>query len=222
VDGQYEKAIAAYSQQFEDDGRAPNLINRGLDYLLMGDLACALDDFRGSLTVEPPRFWSSGQFALQGICHWFLDQPEQAVAAWQEAGTAPYTDIAGGVEPSILLLYAAERLDREDLRREALSLLRRHARRKLQTWPGPAVPFLLGKTDNEDLERALAAVSVQLRPRYQCQFDFFVALHAFRTGDIEQFKTHMARCAGNSNGIVEDGYYLARWEVMRNFPIPPF
>jgi len=63
---------------------------------------------------------------------------------------------------------------------------------------------------------------VQLRPRYQCQFDFFVALHAFRAGDIEQSKTHMARCADNSKGIIEDGYYLADWEVMRNFPTPPF
>lgn len=225
IAGDYDHAIAAYTKQIENGSqRVFNLYNRGTVYLLTGQPARALEDFQLSLSENDPRYWSSGQFARQGVCYWYLDQPDQAVEAWREAGTAPYTDIAGGVESPIFLLYAGERLESQEIRREAVALLRRHARRKLGTWPGQAVPYLLGKTNLEDLEKALAAATTvpKLRERYQCQFDFYVALHSFGSGDIEQFRDRMVHCASNSRGMLEEEYYIARWEVNRDFPGPAF
>jgi hypothetical protein len=122
-----------------------------------------------------------------------------------------------------LLLYAAERLDNPDLRREALSLLRKHSRRAPAGWPGAIAPFLLRKFDAAGLEAQVKATRNEtLAGRRRCQADFYIALGALRDGDRRLFRAGMARCAESPYGHLEHEHYLARWEVEQDFPEPAF
>jgi tetratricopeptide (TPR) repeat protein len=219
MDGRYDEALEEYARQYAEDGRTSNLTNRGLVYLLKGEYAAALEDFKRVVTTKDPRLLAAVEFVLEGICYWYLYRPDEAVQTWRRGVTAPYQDAAGGVESPALLLYAAERLDDAPLRKEAWRLLRKHSRRKLGAWPGPIVPYLLGKIDTGALEEAARATDVDiLRVRHQCQADFHVAVRALREGYWEAFQERMIRCAGSSRGLLEHEYYLARWEVQHGFP----
>jgi lipoprotein NlpI len=221
--GQHHEAIEIYSRLYEEDGQPSHLYNRGAVYLDMADYATALEDFKLVTTVQEPRLLADAYYICQGICHWCLDQPSQAVGVWRQGLTAPYTDAAGGVVIPALLLYAAERLDNTELRREALGLLRKHARRKLREWPGAIVPFLLGKISASELEKTVkVAANDILISRWQCQADFYIALRALREGDRATFQSRMIRCSENSYGYLEHEHYLARWETERGFPDSAF
>lgn len=221
--GWYEQAIKLYTRRYIEDGKVPHLTNRGIVYLLQEDYDAALADFQHVLDMEEPRFVGTTDYFLLGICYWCLNQPAGAVAAWQQSLTAPYTDAAGGVEAPALLLYAALRLDDRALRKEAVGLLRKRARRKLTTWPGPIVPFLLGQMAPEEFAREASVLSNDiLRARHLCQADFYVALKALSAGDRDAYEAGMIRCAKSPYKFLEHEYYLARWEVRHDFPDPAF
>jgi tetratricopeptide (TPR) repeat protein len=196
---------------------------RGQVYLEMGDYFSAIEDFNQMIAFTPPKFMADLYYLFPGICYWYLGQPDETVNLWYKSLTTPFTDAAGGVVPPGLLLYAAERLDDTELRKEAIRLLRKHARRKLTEWPGAIVPFLLGKIDETEVEKQLQLAEVEpLRSRWQCQADFFIALRALREGSVMKFETYMRRCAENTHGFSEPEHYLARWEVAQDFPKQPF
>lgn len=221
--GRQQEAIDLYTACFEKSGKYIYLYNRGLAHFEAGHYEAALEDFRLVTANENPNFIADTYFIYQGICYWYLNQPSKVLPIWEKGLTAPYTDAAGGVVLPSLLLYGAERLHNPDYRKHALQLLRKHARRKLRGWPGPIVPFLLGKiTITELYQNAQATPSDILRSRWQCQADFYAALRAWREGDGDTFKTSMKRCAENPYGYHEVEYYLARWEVANNFPEPAF
>lgn len=244
--GRYEKAIEIETQLYDKSRDPIYLRSRGSIYLAMGDYTSALEDFKLVTTLEEPRFLADNDYILQGVCYWYLNQPSQAVGTWKRSLTAPYTDAAGGVTRSALLLYAAERLQDGELRKEALGLLRKHwqnhqrrVKRKekrreaggdrptyhdfvyqgLFGWPGAIVPFLLGKIDVTALEQQVMTAGHEiLRGRWQCQADFYSALRALREGNKTGFRVGMIRCANSFYGYHEYEYYLARWEVERGFP----
>jgi lipoprotein NlpI len=221
--GQHQKAVDIYSRLYDEDGQPSHLYNRGSIYLDIGDYASALEDFKLVSVIQEPRLLADAYYISQGICYWFLDQPSQAVEAWRQGLTTPYTDAAGGVVIPALLLYAGERLDDSAFRTEALRLLHKHARRKLQEWPGAIVPFLLGKIGIAELEkRVQMAINENLLERWQCQADFYIAVRALREGDWATFQSKMTRCSESPYGYLEHEHYLARWEVERGFPDPPF
>jgi lipoprotein NlpI len=217
--GQNQAAINAYSLSYDQDGRPSHLYNRGLVHLIAENYDEALNDFRLVTSLKKSTHMADNDYIYQGVCYWYLNRPSEAVDAWRQSMTAPYTDAAGGVETPALLLYAAERLHDEQLQKEALQLLRKHARRKLGAWPGMIVPFLLGKIDAIALSQSVkAARNTTLEGRWQCQADFYVALQALRLDDWEGFRMGMKQCAESSYGLLEQEYYLARWETKRGFP----
>lgn len=221
--GYYDKAIEIYSHCLKESLNPSYLFARGTAYLQAGDYATALEDIKLFIAQADPKYMSDAYFIYEGICYWYLNQPSKVLPTWEKGLTAPYTDASGGVELPALLLYGAERLHDAGYRQLALQLLRRHARRKLRGWPGPIVPFLLGKISIAELQqKAQATASDILRSRWQCQADFYMALRAWREGEEETFKAGMNRCAANPYGYHEKEYYLARWEVTNNFPKPAF
>jgi lipoprotein NlpI len=221
--GQYEKAIELCTQLYNEDPTPFNLFDRGMTYLEMADYASALEDFKRVVDIQEPTLMADVYYIFQGVCYWYLNQPSQAVEVWKQGITAPYTDAAGGVTPPALLLYAAQRLHDAELNKEALRLLRKHARRKLREWPGAIVPFLLGKIGVEELEtKVKLAVKEILIARWQCQADFYIALRALREGDWAAFQSRMTRCAENPYGYHEHEHYLALWEAERGFPRTAF
>lgn len=242
--GQYEQAVAAYTQQYLDDARPSHLRNRGLAHILMGQFEAALADFEQAV-LDDPEHAGDGDYMLQGICHWYLSRPAKAVECWRASLQAPYTDWAGGVERVALLVYAGERLHDAALAKKGMGLLRglwrKHQRRMrarakrghptphdlvrpgLSSWPGAVVPFLLGLMDVAALQREANDIdSVIVQVRQQCQADFYIAVRALIESDWATFQEAMMRCAQSSYGLLEQEYYLARWEVSRGFPEPAF
>ncbi len=143
--GRYRQAIEMYSKLYEEDGQLPHIRNRGFIYLDVGDYHSALQDFKSAQSLGNPLLQSIDDYLAQGLCYWYLNQPVLTVELWRQSLTAPYTDAAGGVQPLALLLYAAERLEDDTLRKEAIGPLRKHARRKLGAWPGAIPPSCCGE-----------------------------------------------------------------------------
>jgi hypothetical protein len=125
------------------------------------------------------------------------------------------------VEAPALILYVAERLKNSVLAKEALNLLKNHTAKPRRAWPSPLVPFLLYRLEGSELDR-LAQADQALRARYQCQASFFIGLNALRGGDRATFIARMRDAASNPQALLECEYFLARWEVQRNFPEPAF
>lgn len=224
-DKHYQQALEVYAHLYAQDGRPSHLYNQGLIYLALQDYTAALEAFTRVIAVKPHDRRSDSEYLYQGICFWYLNHPSRTVEIWRQSLAAPYTDAAGGVQASAILLYAAERLQDTPLRKEALRLLRKHARRKLQGWPGPIVPFLLEQHNAAELDWQVSVSTVRnqtLLDRWQCQADFYIALRALREGDRGLFTGRMIRCAQSPYGLLEPEYYLALWEVQRQFPDPAF
>lgn len=215
--GAYGEARELYTALYANQGGRFYLHNRGICALLQGDYAAALADFTQATVESGTRYHNDSDSISQGICFWYLGQPTRTVECLKHSLAAAYTDAAGGVEAPALLLYVAERLDNSTLRQEALRLLRRHARRKLTVWPGPIVPFLLGKIDVLRFEQEARTVPA-LQARWQCQADFFIGLRALQAGDNQLFAEYMTRCVVHPEGLLEHEYYFARWEIALQFP----
>jgi tetratricopeptide (TPR) repeat protein len=243
---QYSEAVRAYSRRYAKSHDVWNLRGRAQALLLSDQPAEALQDFRQIIEMTEPRLQADSDFINQGICHWYLDQHKQAIAAWRHSLSAPYTDAAGGVVRLAILLYAAVRLRDEPLEAEALRFLRgqwqKHQRRVqrnrtratrqghedfvrpgLYAWPGAIVPFLLGKISGQELDQAASQTPVDvLQVRQQCQADFHVGVRALREGKEMAFRERMVRCAASQYGELENEFCLARWEVAHGFPPQPF
>ncbi len=225
LDGRYTEALEAYSDLSDPD--RPQLNNRGTIKLLLGDYRSALEDFTQAFDVADPRYRSDGEYLFAGICHWYLGEPSAALERWMDSLSAPYTDAAGGVKRIVLLLYAAERLRDPQLAREMLGRLRRHRFTKWPggaspEWPGTVVPFILGRVGPAELEERASSIPV-LAGRRQCQAEFYIGLRYFREGERRIFEERMVRCAESGQyGLLEEEYYLARWEALYGFPDPAF
>lgn len=240
---QYSAAVNEYSRLIEDaPTQKPPLFNRGTAYLLLGEYNAALGDFQRIISLGDWDTRGDSEYIHAGICCWYLDRPGQAVEYWKGGLGAPYTDSAGGVQLPALLLYAGTRLQDSILEQTAIKLLNEHWKKhtsgaghgEVDTlpsdswvrlgqffWPGPIVPFLLGHVDSTRLLKSAQDPSSDiLRTRQQCAADFYLGLRALRQDNWPEFQTRMQSCASSTHGELEHEYYLARWEVARDFPKP--
>jgi hypothetical protein len=160
VDGKYQDAIEVYSRLFERTKEAPHSRNRATAQLCLDDASGALASIKAAQALQEPRFRGDHDNAWEGVCHWYLDRPAAAVAAWQAGLDAPYTDAAGGVELPALLVYAAVRLGDEALARQAEGVLDERVREQPRAWPGPLAPFLLGAMSESALDAHAEALSM--------------------------------------------------------------
>lgn len=243
---QYQAAIEEYSRLLQSEpARMPYLANRGTAYLLSGNYIASLVDFRAIIETSHPDLRGDDAYINAGICCWYLDRPNEALAFWRDGLDAPYTDAAGGVELPALLLYAGKRLGISALQKDALDRLDHHWRKLLRRpawreatrtpveerlvfmdllfWPEPIVPLLLGHIDSSTVLRiAQECSSETLRTRRRCAVDFHVALRALIQSQKLEFEESMRNCAASTYGELEPEFYLAKWEVDRQFPNPPF
>ena len=224
-EGEFQDAIRLYSQCIELAGedKAFHLSNRAITYMEAGDYSLELEDYKYLVVITDSRFIPDDYFIYQGICHLYLEQSQEVLPVWKKGLTAPYTDAAGGVVIPSLILYGAERIGDPEAERLALHLLEKPATRGSEGWPGAIVPFLLGRIDTDEfLNVAHSTSSEVLRARWQCQADFYIGLRAIRGGQFSKSKDAFRRCSNNPYGCYEAEYFLARWEVMNNFPDPAF
>ena len=241
----FDRAIQEYTRLFREKNDLTNLRNRGLVYLFLRDYTSALTDFNQVISLEEPNFISDMDYILQGVCHWYLNHPDQAIKTWEKSINTPFTDAAGGVKSPALLLYAGTRLSDGELKRKSIQLLRRKwqnyqrriKRREtryththsdfvyegLSGWPGVIVPFLLGKARVDEIETVLENIqNKSLEARWRCQADFYIGLKALIDGDKDAFQTRMHLSSESKFGYLEHEYYLARWELERGFSDQPF
>ncbi len=215
----YTQAVEAYTHAIlQEPLRAPYYANRAYAYLGMEQYEAAAQDWAEVIRLSPQ---SAHGYSGLAVCQWCLTSTAAAIATWKRGLDATSTDAAGGVHIPSLLLYAALRLSDQPLQKETWQLLRRHARRKLTIWPGPSIPYLLGKLSEDTLQAALEQAGQRpvLRERFQCQAAFWRGVRTLKEGRLEGFRAHMRVCAGSSYGYLEDEYYLARWEVANQFPL---
>jgi lipoprotein NlpI len=196
--------------------------NLGTARLLADECAGALAAVDQAIALAGPRYCAASHFTMRGICYWYLGQPAAMIEALHLANDAPYTDAGGGVGVPALLLYVAVRLHDEGLARGALRLLHKHVKRpRRRGWPWPIAPYLLGQLDDARVAE-LAQASPPLRFRHECQAYFYMAVSALRQGNTTAYQTKMRDAIGDSGAFLECEYFLARWEVLRGFPDPPF
>ena len=216
--GEYQQAVEAYTHAIQQDPlQAPHYANRAFAYLGMKAYGAAAQNWAEIVRLRPDS--DDGYIGL-GLCHWCLTSAGAAIETWKRGLGASYTDAAGGVQVPSLLLYAALRTGDQHLIKEGWQLLRRHARRKLTRWPGPIVPYLLGRLPEDALHAALeqATQVPVLRERFRCQAAFYQGVRGLVEGKQEAFQEHMRACAESWYGYLEFEYYLAGWEVVNQFP----
>lgn len=157
---------------------------------------------------------SDSDFIFLGTSCWLAGRHDQAIAAWQAASDAKYTDAAGGVEICLLLFYASIKLGDCSLRRESESRLEVLCKQpEIGNWPGPIALFILRQLRESDL---LSAASNQpiLKAKQECQAQFYIGVLRLANGDREGCVEHMLR--STSQGVVclmKQEFYLANAEV---------
>src|SRR4051812_29483007 len=92
---QYVEAADEYSRSYADGGGTFALRGQAKALLLAGRPVEALPLFRKVIETTEAKLRDDGAFLDVGTCHWYLGQPEQAIVAWRESLTAPYTDAGG-------------------------------------------------------------------------------------------------------------------------------
>ena len=223
VEGRLEEAVSAYTMLYSRDPSPDLLFNRGVLLLEMRRPDIALTDFRRLIQEEGPSTMPDGYLVFLGICHWFLDSPQEALLAWKRSLSAPYTDAGGGLEAEAVLLYAGTRLEDLDAVAEARQALRSHQSATGGSWHAAATSFLLGNTTSVDLRTALSSVAhPALRARWECQADFYDGIRALSDSSRVRFSACMKKAASNRAAILEYGHHIGRWEETRGFPVPAF
>jgi hypothetical protein len=188
------------------------------DYVHKGNYEAALEHFQLSAARTNPRSLADAHFMCQAFCYWFLGCPNEAVAILRHAVIAPYTSSGNGARPIALLLYAGERLRDKGVCREAMALLRKHARRAHHGAASSLVPYLLGAIEEQEFRKHI--LTTPLGDRDQCVCEFIVGLHSLREGNRERFAAQM-RAGANApeeSSLLQAEYYLAQWEVENSFP----
>lgn len=246
LQGEYEKAIELYKKAYDRDQHDTHLNNLGIIFLLKNDFVTAKEYFLQAIEKCDPKYIGDSQYIKLGISEWCLNRPYQAIENFRRSLDTPYTDAAGGVTSGAVLLYAGSRLNDQAIIQEALKVLNRcwsdyvkmvkrrmkkanrtidhdtfsHA--QMGNWPGAIVPYLLGIIDDVTFAKNIDRYEGFLRIRTQSEIDFYIGLRSYRENNYEQFRIRMKASANPTSVIFEDVHFLARWEVMRNFPIPPF
>jgi len=237
---QYQTAIEETSRLFQETQDGGFLYGRAIAYLLNKDYTAALQDCQLLIELEKTENEPDNSYLYAGVCYWYLNQPAKTVAIWKEALDLLETREARDVQPSTLLLYAAERLNIDLLREETLNVLRMHwheyqerlkqlsskklidsdiIHENIFPWPFPIVPLLLDEINSITLQKSIDTLAIfdSFKGRRQCQADFYLALGAFRKKENIGFRVYMTRCAENFYGWFEIEYLLASWEIENNF-----
>jgi hypothetical protein len=226
IQGEYQKAIERLTDLLSEDPQPPDFRNRGLVYLILNDYQSALSDFSSAISMTPEKFLSDYDYICQGMCYWFMNDPQKAIGIWELSLSAPYTDSAGGIEAIALFLYAGICINNEKTINKGRKLLSRYWKdyQKHNTamlyWPAHIAPFLLGEMGIEDFLNAYqSAKSEILQNRWKCQIYFYLGIKGLIDGDIQNYQASLRKCLDYDQTKVDYQYYLARWTVNNNFPI---
>ena len=144
-------------------------------------------------------------------------------------GSINYGDIAGAVTQGLLLYYMGVTAGEEAARAKALKYMRNRAKRSaIRLFPGPVVLFHLDQINFPELLEAATAKRSAVRDvasaievatddllsrRQVCVALFHDGVKARSRGDESHCLMRMRECTGLKNPLIEQEWYLARYEV---------
>lgn len=231
----YAEAVAAYDARLRQREDSLDLANRSTALLCLGKLEEALAGFRqaNELRHNELRGESSPYLKHVAVIQWLLGDRAGAVQTLRDAveglasGTILFADFAGGVSPGVLLWYAGVSTNDVAVQGFALKYLKSLSKKsRIKYWPGPLALYVLGRmpfeqvveaaTGVRELSDALEKANGDLLARRQlCQALFHDAVKTRAAGDKEGCLRGMRACAELENPIIEQEWYLARWEVQQ-------
>lgn len=165
--------------------------------------------------------------------HWLLDDRSEAIrmvhglAGGILDGSIKYGDAAGGVSQGLLLYYMAVSENASSEALFALDYLRDRVKRAFsQVWPCPVAQYHLGNIPFEAIMEAvnrrpnlagppdLAKLELGRRRRLTLAL-FHDGVRARAEGDEHHCLVRMRECYGLENPLIEQEWYLARYEVQK-------
>lgn len=172
-----------------------------------------------------------GQRMTIACLHWMQGNRELAISGMRELvdgilnRSINYGDGAGGVSQGLLLYYMATTAHDEGNVWHALRYMKNRAKRRaIQLWPGPVALHYLGEVDFDvvlqaatgepNLDRALDEARTNLRKRRDlCVALFHDGTRHRAEGNEAACMERMRLCHSLENPIIENEWYLARYEV---------
>lgn len=163
--------------------------------------------------------------------HWLSGDRSKATREMHElvagilSGSIKYGDAAGGMSQGLLLYYMAVTENNSKEAAFALDYLRNRVKRTFsKVWPFPIAQYYLGDIGFEAVMEAVSrqpAMAVPLDPakidlgrRRRCSVALFHHGVRHRTqGDKEYCLARMRECYSLENPLIEQEWYLARYEV---------
>ena len=163
--------------------------------------------------------------------HWLLDDHPKAVGLMHGLvagifdGSIKYGDAAGGMSQGLLLYYMAITDGIPEEATFALTYLKNRVRRTFgQVWPCPVAQYHLGEITfevvMEAVNRQVAAATPLLpekielgRRRRLTVALFHDGVRSRAQGDEARCLVRMRECYGLENPLIEQEWYLARYEV---------
>lgn len=138
-------------------------------------------------------------YEFSGTSLWCMDRQGEAVTSWRTGLECAYADGAGGASLPLLLFFASVRTPELIGSAEARSLLEARARdRRVRSWPGAYVRFLLDEIDEEQLRLTHARESPPSAILCRLMVDFYVAVKGLCHGDAEKYGQMMRQAAESS------------------------
>jgi tetratricopeptide (TPR) repeat protein len=230
-------AAILYRNLYEVDKETSNLQNCGLSLMLLRDYENALNCYKEIIQEKDTKYHSDSEYIDAGICCWCLSRHDEAMIWWKHSISVPYTDLAGGIVPLGILLFAALHNHDEkliiDINNRITTMWKNYHKysdtpsvdktsdkkqdnESLLNWPGMIVPFILGKISFLDLNKGINALNnPRLRAQRECQAHFYNGVIAFRNEDYIMYEDEFNKSITNKKAILAHEYYLARHEIRK-------
>jgi hypothetical protein len=199
TEGNVTGAISIYDKIIANKPGTIALNNRGVAYLLSGDLDKAAEDFDHVRRLPGP---TSLLVPLVGTTYWLQGKRLEACEEWSselrrlEIGEISHHDEAGSGVPG-LLWWASAHEEFSSFRFLAVKALKRLWKQKWvqnSLWPGSLVPYLLGELSEEMVHEAACRpwAAKDLNRVKRCfVVQFYEATKILDSGDTEGYRTRM-------------------------------
>ncbi len=209
--GNYDEACVAADREAAKSPSALPLRNKVFALLNLGRYEDAMQLSRQIISRTNGE--SDSDFIFLGVACWLRAGYDEAVSVWQNATNTKYTDAAGGIEIPLLLLFAAAKLQNDELKTQSLEDLKTLCIRPRSSWPGPVASYVTGTLTEDDVRSRLSAQPI-LRAKQLCQAAFYFGVMRLLQNDPDGYRQfmHESRTQGTSS-LMRPEYYLAQAEA---------
>jgi tetratricopeptide (TPR) repeat protein len=230
----YNEAVSIYEQQLSDKTNDNNwFAEMGTALLSAGRLNEALLAFQRAQSISSAKGADSEGDYLEEIAttFWLMGEKVKARDTLYRAvngisrGKFKYADSSGGAGAGLLLWYVGVTMSDSEAERHARTFLKDLSDRpRIQYYPGPIALYILDKCSFcellteaagvAELSEAIVGARKDLLVRRQlCQALFYDSVLARTKGDEQGCLEQLHRCHSLENPILENEWYLARWEL---------